>query len=304
MNLMSGRSQAKRMATSKQISSNFRWVAICAWALSAGCPPVLVAGEEGFELYYSSYRDIEDGAEIQRDLHGDVSYALSLFNWHAMANLESLYETFGAHPELAPPDRTPEADDLPVSIMLDAAREFIHTHYLDLWCAAYTLAEIGPEREQTSEKEDTPFADLAEGEVGPVATESTGRTRSHPQWRRDQIAYFYSEDLFLQKRVEQLARLHGNDDSELVAGLTGRQIIAYMREHLPEPDPRVLTGGAVPAAKRSIVDPANRFSDGVAGTVVADGSADSRTSPNLWPLIALLLMACAWGFIFVRRARR
>ena len=151
-----------------------------------------------------------------------------------------------------------------------------------------------PIEEENSSEEDDPFSDLDQLEKPDASNRGM----------REQLEFFYSDDLFLQKRMEELARRHGEDDSELVAGLTGRKIIAYMREHLPEPDPRVPTGGAKPSAKRPIVDPDNRFSDGVADPVVADGSADRRTRHCLWPLLALVLMAFAWGFIFVRKARR
>ena len=275
------------------------WTGLCIHVIWIWHAPAQPTGGRAPETVYEYFQGVEESAKRIRESSGDESYLLTLFCGHHMLHAASCYKIGGAHPEIEPPTRKSWEDQAHRGIRLDAAREFLQKNYFDLWAAAYLVIEMAPvEKEDSSERkedsldENDPFSDQSE-------IPDTGH-----RWQRDRLGFFYSEDLFLQKRVEQLARLHGNDDSELVAGLTGRQIIAYMREHLPEPDPRVLTGRAEPAVKRPIVDPENRFSDAAVGRVVADGSADRRTRPYLWPLLALVLMACAWGFIFVRRVRR
>ena len=292
------------MAISRRSSTTDRCIGVWLGILLGGYIWPIRASERNFDIWYGFFQSIEDYARNHQADHGDESYLMVLYSDRALVHVRSSYELYGAHPEVGPPDRHPDAGERNGVIVLNAGREFIQKNYLDLWAAAcFTAGRVTmkqndsmPENNPGPMPENDPFTDLE--------NEAIGASRDAIDWMRDDLAFFYSEDLFLQKRVEQLARLHGKDDSELVAGLTGRQIIAYMREHLPEPDPRVLTGGAEPAVKRPIVDPENRFSDAAAGRVVADGSADRRTRSYLWPLLALVLMACAWGFIFVRRVRR
>ena len=280
-----------------------RWIGVWAFLFFGGCTLTLLSGEKNFDLFYLSFRDVEIKARDVQASHGDELYLSLLYSERALSNVKFCYTNYGAHPEVAPPNQNPDEDEKPTVVGLNAGREFIQRNYLYLWAAAYVSVKNAPIDDEGALENRDPFADL-DGKSDVAERAVTGPTRRGLELKRDQLGFFYSEDLFLQKRVEELARRHGEDDSELVAGLTGRQIIAYMREHLPEPDPRVTRGGSILPQTRPIVDPDKRFLDGGGSAIIAGSSVDNKARRFLWPLLGLLLMACAWGFIFVRKARQ
>ena len=285
---------------------------ICLWlgALWAGCTPALIAGEE-FENYYLLYLGTEKAAEANRESHGDVFYLQTLHNFRVMLHVNSHYRLFGAHPEVGPPNWPPDKGEPPI-LSLTAGRVFVHKHYLDLWAAAYLEDQAETLRREKAPKKEDPFADLVEAgeeaEIDDPFANVDEPEEDRPLGpiirRRENLAFYYSEDLFLQKRVEDWARRYATDDTVMVAGLTGRQIIADMREQLPEADPRVAKSGSEQAQRRPIVDPAGRFSDRRVGTSLTDGSSGGRaTRTFLWSGLCLVLAASVWGFCFVRSRR-
>ena len=94
------------------------------------------------------------------------------------------------------------------------AREFLIRRQMEYWAAAYKFRDV-PE-----------FA-----EAGAVEN-VTSRMKA-----------IYISDLYIQKEVQRLKRLYSDDGSEVFAGVTGAEVIAYMGEHLPDPDPRALLDG-------------------------------------------------------------
>ena len=228
---------------------------------------LIFADEAEFESYYKmTFGDQEVAAERIRKTHGDASYLLTLFTGNIMMHIDITYRTSGAHPEIEPPDRTPKAGESPAIIMLNTAREFSQKHYLDMWASAY----------------------LIEGE--PFSKEA-----------KRILTSIFEEDLFVQRRAQEIARLYGEDDIELIAGFTGRELVAYMEKHLPEPDPRALVEKATAPRVKSRLNPGSAGSE---QRDPPDGSGSGHGRVFAWGILALLVSAgLVWGSRFLRGSR-
>ena len=115
------------------------------------------------------------------------------------------------------------------------------------------------------------------------------------------LTSIFEEDLFVQRRAQEIARLYGEDDTELIAGFTGRELVAYMEKHLPEPDPRALVEKATAPRVKSRLNPGGESSGHGSP---AGGSGSDRPRVFAWGVLTLLLfVGLVWGSILIKKNR-
>lgn len=161
---------------------------------------------------------------------------------------------------------------------LQYGRQFLIRRQFELWAAVYKY--------RNSQEFVSPEAGVA---IGRVVSKSC----------RESLRKAYSSDLYIQKEVERLRRIYGKDHSEVIAGLTGAEVIAYMDDNLPEPDPRALiksgSGSASPSNLTKRPDP---DSSGIGSGSGEDGRAGEKPdwSGWLWFVCAVTSagLAAAW----------
>jgi len=189
-------------------------------------------------------------------------------------------------------------------IFLEANREYLQRNYLDLWAGAYCLSgEEEALADVDDDDDDDPFDN---GE--PFGEE----TEDEPGYSSSLLGYMrniYEEDLYIQQRVEEFSADFAKDDTELFDGITGRELIEHMREHLPDPDPRALEAYRKKRGSNAIegsrASEPKRHGGGHADHRPTDmGQETEGTSGNLWLVVALFALIGGGAVLLFSKARQ
>jgi len=233
-----------------------------------------------YELHLKLFYDLEDSTKRLRETRGDAAYLLEIVSTKRIESESSSYSLLGDHPEIHPPGTDVGNIGSSAELSLEAAREYLQRNYLDLWAGVYWLS----------------------GE------ESENKPRYSKTLLRN-MGNIYTEDLYIQERVEEFSEKYAEDETELFEGITGRELIEHMREHLPDPDPRALEAyrkkrdsNAIHGSRNS--EPKRHGGSPTEHRPVGNGRNAEGKSGYIWLVVALFALIGGGTVLLFSKARQ